>query len=35
MNRKYLPTLSELIDRLYIFQFKEFFITDNKEEYAK
>ncbi len=34
MNRKYLPTLSELIDRLSIAQLKEVFITDHKEEYA-
>lgn len=34
-NRKYLPTLSELIDRLSIAQLKEVFITDHKEEYAK
>ena len=34
-NRKYLPTLSELIDRLSIVQLKEVFITDHKEEYAK
>jgi hypothetical protein len=34
-NRKYLPTLSELIDRLSIIQLKEVFITDHKEEYAK
>ena len=33
--RKYLPTLSELIDRLSIAQLKEVFITDHKEEYAK
>lgn len=32
--RKYLPTLSELIDRLSIAQLKEVFITDHKEEYA-
>jgi len=35
MERKYLPTLSELIDRLSIAQLKEVFITDHKEEYAK
>lgn len=34
-ERKYLPTLSELIDRLSISQLKEVFITDHKEEYAK
>lgn len=34
-ERKYLPTLAELIDRLSIIQLKEVFITDHKEEYAK
>lgn len=34
MTRKYLPTLSELIDRLSIVQLKEVFITDHKEEYG-
>ena len=34
-NRKYLPTLSELIDRLSITQLKEVFISDHKEEYAQ
>jgi hypothetical protein len=34
-QRKYLPTLSELIDRLSIVQLKEVFISDHKEEYAK
>ena len=34
-ERKYLPTLSELIDRLSIAQLKEVFITDHKEEYAQ
>lgn len=34
-TRKYLPTLSELIDRLSIVQLKEVFITDHKDEYAK
>ena len=34
-KRKYLPTLSELIDRLSIVQLKEVFITEHKEEYAK
>ena len=34
MTRKYLPTLSELIDRLSIVQLKEVFITDHKSEYA-
>jgi hypothetical protein len=33
-ERKYLPTLSELIDRLSISQLKEVFITDHKSEYA-
>jgi hypothetical protein len=35
MNRKYLPTLSELIDRLSIVQLKEVFITEHKQEYAQ
>jgi hypothetical protein len=34
-NRKYLPTLSELVDRLSIAQLKEVFITEHKEEYAE
>ena len=34
-NRKYLPTLNELIDRLSIHQLKEVFIAENKENYAK
>ena len=34
-DRKYLPTLSELIDRLSIVQLKEVFIPDHKEEYAR
>ncbi len=33
-NRKYLPTLSELIDRLSILQLKEVFISDHKDEYS-
>ena len=33
--RKYLPTLSELIDRLSIAQLKEVFIPEHKEEYAQ
>ena len=33
-NRKYLPTLSELIDRLSIVQLKEVFIKEHKEKYA-
>ena len=34
-ERKYLPTLSELVDRLSIAQLKEVFITEHKEEYAQ
>ena len=34
-QRKYLPTLSELVDRLSIAQLKEVFITDHKKEYAQ
>jgi len=34
-QRKYLPTLSELIDRLSIAQLKEVFITAHKAEYAQ
>ena len=34
-ERRYLPTLSELVDRLSIAQLKEVFITEHKEEYAK
>jgi hypothetical protein len=34
-QRRYLPTLSELVDRLSIAQLKEVFITDHKEEYAQ
>jgi hypothetical protein len=33
--RKYLPTLSELIDRLSIVQLKEVFIPEHKKEYAE
>ena len=33
-DRKYLPTLSELIDRLSIVQLKEVFIPEHKAEYA-
>tara|TARA_R100000458_G_C8031128_1_gene86587 strand:- start:19 stop:432 length:414 start_codon:yes stop_codon:yes gene_type:complete len=33
-KRKYLPTLSELIDRLSISQLKEVFITEHKKEYS-
>jgi len=35
IERKYLPTFSELIDRLSIIQLKEVFIPKHKEEYAK
>ena len=35
MTRKYLPTLSELVDRLSIAQLKEVFIVEHKEEYAQ
>ena len=35
MERKYLPTLSELIDRLSIVQLKEVFIPDHKADYAE
>lgn len=35
MKRKYLPTLSELIDRLSITQLKEVFIVDHKDEYGE
>jgi uncharacterized protein (UPF0335 family) len=35
MERKYLPTIAELIDRLSIVQLKEVFIKDHKEEYAQ
>jgi len=34
-ERRYLPTLSELVDRLSIAQLKEVFITEHKEEYAQ
>lgn len=34
-HRKYLPTLSELVDRLSIVQLKEVFITKHKQEYAQ
>ena len=33
-SRKYLPTLSELVDRLSIAQLKEVFIAEHKSEYA-
>ena len=34
-ERKYLPTLAELIDRLSISQLKEVFISQHKEEYTQ
>ena len=34
-NRKYLPTLADLIDRLSISQLKEVKIPEHKEEYAQ
>ena len=34
-KRKYLPTLSELVDRLSIVQLKEVFIKEHKDEYAQ
>ena len=34
-QRKFLPTLGELIDRLSIHQLKEVFIPENKKNYAK
>lgn len=34
-QRRFLPTLSELIDRLSIVQLKEVFITEHKSEYAQ
>ena len=34
-ERKYLPTLGELIDRLSIIQLKEVFITNHKTEYSQ
>ena len=34
-ERKYLPTLAELVDRLSIVQLKEVFITEHKDEYRK
>ena len=34
-ERKYLPTLSELVDRLSIVQLKEVFISEHKDEYAQ
>lgn len=34
-KRRYLPGLSDLLDRLSICQLKEVFISDRKEEYSK
>jgi hypothetical protein len=34
-ERKYLPTLAELVDRLSISQLKEVFISEHKEEYSQ
>jgi hypothetical protein len=34
-ERKYLPTLAELVDRLSISQLKEVFITEHKDEYGQ
>ena len=34
-QRKFLPSLNELIDRLSIHQLKEVFIAENKENYAQ
>ena len=34
-NRKFLPTISELLDRLSIVQLKEVFISEHKDEYSK
>lgn len=34
-ERKYLPTLAELVDRLSISQLKEVFIPNHKEEYSQ
>ena len=34
-NRKYLPTISDLIDRLSIIQLKAVFISEHKGQYAK
>jgi len=35
VDRKYLPTVAELIDRLSIVQLKEVFISEYKNEYAQ
>ena len=34
-QRKYLPTLAELVDRLSIVELKEVFIADHKREYSE
>ena len=34
-ERKYLPTMAELIDRLAIVQLKEVFLPEHKSEYAQ
>ena len=34
-DRKYLPTLSELVDRLSIVQLKEVFISEHRQEYVE
>lgn len=34
-NRKFLPTISELLDRLSIVQLKEVFISEHKKEYGE
>ena len=34
-ERKFLPTIEDLIDRLTIFQLKEVKIPEHKEKYAK
>ena len=35
MNRKWLPTFAELIDRLSIHQLKEVFVPDHKDKYRR
>ena len=35
MDRKWVPTIADLIDRLSIHQLKEVFVPDRKEKYAK
>ena len=35
MERKWIPTVAELIDRLSIHQLKEVLIPENKEKYSK